>query len=290
MRRFAAALILVAGVAGCSPLTALNATVPPDGVTVLRDVAYGDDPRQTMDVYEPPSGAGERPMVVFFYGGSWKSGDRAEYAFIGRTLAKLGYVVAVPDYRLYPQVRFPGFMADGASAAAFAARHAGEYGADPHPFVMGHSAGAYIALLLALDPEYLSQAGLDRGALRGAIGLAGPYDFHPPEYPDVAPIFDGFDDGRTQPVRFADRGAPPLLLLAGDADMTVRPYNTAHLADAERAAGGEVRSVFYPGVGHTGLLLALTPLFKGNAPALDDVTSFLTKYRGRTLAGLTLKP
>lgn len=267
---------LLAGLlSACSPLGVLNATVGSGGVTVRRDIAYGDGPRRMMDVYLPPGGGQGRPLVVFFYGGSWKYGDRADYRFMGLALAKRGFVAAVPDYRVFPEAPFPGFVRDGAEAVAYAAAHAAEYGASPRPFLMGHSAGGYIALMLALNPAYLSAAGFDRAGLSGAVGLAGPYDFHPPDYPDVAAIFAASPEPDTQPIRFADGRAPPLLLLQGGADTTVRPYNARNLAAAETAAGGAAEARFYPGVGHIGLLLSFAPWFEGKDPALEDASAFI---------------
>lgn len=267
---------LLAGLlSACSPLSVLNATVSGGGVAVRSGIPYGDGPRRMMDVYLPPGPHAGRPLVVFFYGGSWKYGDRADYRFMGVALARRGFVVAIPDYRVFPETAFPGFVEDGATAVAFAAAHAAEFGASARPFVMGHSAGAYIALMLALNPSYLDAAGFDRAKLSGAVGLAGPYDFHPADYPDIAPIFAAAPEPDTQPIRFADGRAPPLFLAAGEADETVRPYNTANLAAAVRAAGSAARTRTYPGVGHIGLLLAFAPWFESKAPALDDVAEFI---------------
>lgn len=86
----------------------------------------------------------------------------------------------IPDYRLYPETTYPGFMDDAAAAVVWARAHAAEFGADPQRiFLMGHSAGAHIAMLLTTDRHYLAQHGVDPHALAGAIGLAGPYDFLP---------------------------------------------------------------------------------------------------------------
>jgi acetyl esterase/lipase len=260
----------------CSPLAVLNATVPAaPGVTVLRDIPYGDGPRQKLDVYEPAGGGAGRPLVVFFYGGSWKFGDRADYRFMGLALARQGFVAVVPDYRVFPEAPFPVFLQDAAAAVAYAAAHSAEFGADARPFVMGHSAGGYIALMLALDPAWLAAAGFDRAKLSGAIGLAGPYDFHPPDYPDIAAVFAGSTDEQTQPIRFVDGHAPPLLLLQGEADDTVRPYNARNLVAAVTKAGGTADARFYPDVGHIGLLLAFTTLFESKARALDDAAAFI---------------
>jgi acetyl esterase/lipase len=266
---------------GCSPVQLLNATVPTGGVTVTRDVPYGPEPRQKLDVYQPSAPQPGRPGVVFIYGGSWNTGSKRIYPFVAATLARQGVLVFVPDYRLYPEVRYPAFVQDCARATVWAQRHAAEYGGrGDDMFVMGHSAGAYNAAMLALDPAFLRAAGGDRGSLRGMIGLAGPYDFLPMTDPEVIGAFGGRrDDPATQPISYADGQAPPLLLLAGADDKTVYPKNTLNLARAVRAQGGAVESLVYPGVGHIGLVISIAPIFQGKDPALQDILAFIAAHK-----------
>ncbi len=273
--------LCAAVLAGCSPAALLNATNSEDGVSVDRGIAYGDGPRRKLDVYRQQNATGLRPLVVFFYGGSWRTGDRGTYAFVAVPLAARGAVVVVPDYRLYPEVAFPDFLDDNARAVAWAVAHAAELGADPHRlFIVGHSAGAYNAAMLAVDPRWLARAGLDRSRIAGVAGLAGPYDFLPMTDPDITPVFAPVDDGlASQPVSFVDGRNPPLLLLAGDADTTVRPANTRSLAARVNAAGGMAQSRIYPGVGHVGIITAFAPLFSNRAPVLDDVWRFIQQQR-----------
>ncbi len=262
-----------------SGLRLLNATVPSGGVRVTRDLSYGEGPRRALDVYQPPGSGQHRPLIVFFYGGSWKTGSKGEYRFVASALARRGMVVAVPDYRLYPHPVFPGFLQDGAEAVAWATRHAARCGAAPHPFLMGHSAGAYIALMLALNPDYLGAAGLHREQLAGAVGIAGPYDFHPSRFPDIAPIFAAAEEASTQPIAYADGANPPLLLLSGSADTTVRPANTLNITTRVAAQGGQVTTRIYPKLGHIGILLAFAPLFRRKAPVVADIERFVRAHR-----------
>jgi acetyl esterase/lipase len=274
-----AAPLLALALAACSPAALLNATVSSSGITVTHDIPYAPGARGTLDVYRPTLPGG--PLVVFLYGGSWRMGDKAMYAFVGRPLAALGAVVVIPDYRLYPEVQFPAFLDDNARAVAWAAAHAADLGADPRSiFVVGHSAGAYNAAMLALDPAYLARAGLPRDRLAGVVGIAGPYDFLPIVDPDIIPVFASVDDGpASQPINHVDGANPPMLLLAGDADTTVRPRNTRNLVRRIGAAHGQVENLVYPGVGHIGIITAFAPLFAGRAPVLDDVWDFIQRHR-----------
>ena len=270
-------VILLLAVAGCSPADLLNATVSAAGSTETMNVAYMPGLRGTLDIYKPAHAGG--PLVIFLFGGSWTSGDKSTYPFVARPLAARGAVVVVPNYRLYPEVRFPAFLDDNARAVAWAIAHAAELGADPHSiFVVGHSAGAYDALMLATDPAYLARAGTSRDCLAGVVGLAGPYDFLPSNDPDVIPVFGPANIPANQPVAFADGHNPPLLLLAGTDDTIVMPRNTTSLAQHVQAAGGPVESRLYPGIGHIGLITAFAPIFAARAPVLDDVWSFILRH------------
>ena len=267
--------------AGCSAVGAFNALAPADDGARLAaaGLAYGELPRQRLDVYAPPGAAG-LPAVLFLYGGGWNSGSRADYGFAGRALAARGCVVAVADYRLVPEVRYPVFLEDCALALRWLRDNAASHGGDARKlFAMGHSAGGYNALMLALDPGLTRGAGLRGQVLRGAIGLAGPYDFLPLDVPESQQAFGGTPDlPRTQPVNHATSFAPPTFLATGADDDVVYPRNAKALASRLKAAGRPVELHVYPGVGHAGLLLALSPPFRAQTPVLDDVARFIASH------------
>jgi acetyl esterase/lipase len=267
------------GVAGCSPLTAYNALTPADGGAVLArsDVAYGRHPRQTLDVYVPANRPTAAPVVVAFYGGSWNSGRRQDYAFLGKALSAQGFVVIIADYRLVPEVRFPGFLEDSADAVAWTYRNAATFGGDPaRLYLFGHSAGAYNAAMVALDGRYLRRAGIDPAVVKGVAALAGPYDFLPLDLDVTRAAFGGAADlAATQPINFVSPGAPPMLLATGADDTTVYPRNSEALAERLRRVGTPVSVRRYPGIGHIGIMLALSRPFRGNAAVLADVAQFV---------------
>ncbi|QYE34211.1 alpha/beta hydrolase [Polymorphobacter sp. PAMC 29334] len=276
----AGAAVALAGCNNLATLNRLNALTPGDGGIVKRidGAAYGSDQRQRLDVYAPADATAPLPVVIFFYGGGWNSGYRGGYAFAARAIAARGFVVVVPDYRLVPQVRFPAFIDDGAAAVRWTVDHIAASGGDPKRIaVAGHSAGAHIAMMLALDGRYIAAAGAS-GAIKAVVGLAGPYDFLPFDQPSAIAAFGKAPDPRaTQPISFVRADAPPALLLTGDADDVVRPRNSRALAAALRLKGAKVEEKEYPGVGHVGLLLALSKPFRGKADVLDTMTSFLRR-------------
>jgi acetyl esterase/lipase len=242
---------------------------------IARDLAFAPGPRGTLDLYRPRrmTAGSKLPVIVFFYGGSWNSGDKSGYGFAGRALAAQGFLVAIPDYRLVPEVRFPAFLEDGAAAVRWVRANAGRFGGDPDRIVIaGHSAGAYNAAMLSLDPRWLGE---DRRAVRGFAGLAGPYDFLPLDGPITRAAFGGAADlEATQPVNFAGPGDPPTLLMVAGEDRLVGRRNSANLASALAKAGVPVETRTYPNVGHAGLVTALSTLFRGKAPVVRDLTDF----------------
>ena len=256
-------LVLFAGLAltACSPLKVLNALVPEGGMQRNPGIAYGDAPRQRLDVYSPRAQAAQSPapVVVFFYGGRWQEGERASYLFVAESLTAQGFVVVVPDYRVYPAVQYPGFLEDGARAVAWTQREIARFGGDPkRVFLMGHSAGAHIAAMLAYDEEFLAREGLKRSDLRGVIGLAGPYDFLPLTDADLVGVFSAAPSlEATQPIRYVRGGEPPSLLITGDADTTVKPGNTVRLAARLREVGSTVEERHYASLNHYTLVARL---------------------------------
>lgn len=276
----AGALLAGALLSACSPLGVINALTPADSYRLTADVAYGPDPRQRLDVYTPRSASPTNgfPVAVFFYGGAWNRGDRADYQFVGAALASKGILAVLADYRLYPQVRYPDFLTDSARALAWAHRESARLGGDPgRLFVMGHSAGAYNAAMLALDARWLKAEGLAPSILAGWIGLAGPYDFLPITNADAQPVFFHPDYPKdSQPVAFAGKTSPRSFLGAATTDTLVNPErNTRQLADKLAAAGVGVTQRFYDKVDHITLIGAFAWPLRPMAPVLDDVAAFV---------------
>lgn len=263
---------------GCSPLKVLNALTPGSTFSRTAGISYGSDPRNQLDVYTPTQAADDAPVVVFFYGGSWNSGSRSDYRFVGEALASRGIVAVLADYRLYPQVHYQGFLEDSARAVGWTREHIGQYGGDASRlYVMGHSAGGYNAAMLALDPKWLASVGMKPSMLRGWIGLAGPYDFLPIENPDVKPVFF-FPNSPpdSQPINHVSAASPPALLIAATDDTLVNPQrNTGGMARRLREQGVPVRELYFSKPGHATLVASLSRPMRSLAPVLDEVVSFI---------------
>ena len=267
---------------GCTSLQMLNATVSHRGYSRTTDIAYRIDPRQKLDVYVPQKMAAPAKVVIFFYGGSWRGGSKTDYRFVAQALTSRGFIVVLPDYRVYPQVIFPAFVEDGALAVRWVRDNITNYGGDMnHVYLMGHSAGSHIAALLTLDARYLKAVGLDRNVIRATATLSGPYDFTP--NPWDRPVF-GMRTNETainpdiEPITFVDGKEPPMLLVQGLRDKIVAPANAVNLAARIRAAGGEVDYKTYPKRGHASVVVALVWPYQWLAPVLNDVTDYFNRH------------
>ncbi len=261
--------------AGCSPVRILN-VLAPDRL-VASGIPYGADPRQVLDIYSP-RGIGPFPVAIFIYGGDWSSGDRRMYRFVGAALAEQGFLTVIPDYRLYPAVRYPDFLRDCAAALAWTRREIGRHdGTEDPPALIGHSAGAYNVAMLTLDARWTAEQGLDRTRdIARSVGLAGPYDFLPFGTAMLRDLFSTAPNPiDTQPITYADGHAAPMLLLAGTADRTVRPSNTIHLAARIRSRGGDVEEKLYKGVDHREIIGAFAGPLRFLAPSLADSVGFM---------------
>jgi acetyl esterase/lipase len=265
---------------GCSPLAPLNAVITKDTYTLLADQPYGDDERQRLDVYLPVDGLNEAPVVVFFYGGSWRNGDRADYAFVGEALASRGIITVVADYRVYPEVTYPAFVQDSAAATAWTRAHQQDWQAQSQPlFVMGHSAGAYNAAMIALDARWLAAHDLTPSMLAGWIGLSGPYEFLPIINSDVKPVFHHPNTPKqSQPYYHAGPDSPPALLMAATPDKLVDPQrNTGQLAEALREAGVNIETHYYKSLHHVTIVLVMAKPFQWWEPIVDQVHDFVMR-------------
>ena len=263
-------------------LEIFNALVPKDTSSRLveRDVSFGQNPRQRLDIYAPTTGTGPWPVVIFIHGGSWSSGNKNPYEFVGRAFAAQGYLTLVPNYRLHPENKFSAFVEDAANVIDWATHHASEYAGKPSEiFVAGHSAGAYNAALAILDKHYLAVLGTDQSAIRAVALLAGPYDFLPLDTAVSISVFGKVPDlPSTQPINFARADAPPFLLLHGSADTTCLPRNSISLAAKLNTAGANASVKIYDGVSHVGIMMSLARPLRKRVPALADAVAFFQSH------------
>jgi acetyl esterase/lipase len=275
------ALMLVLSLCACSGEKALDAFVPKTGYQLHQGIAYGTDARQKLDIYVPDHLKNPSCTILFFYGGRWTTGERKLYRFVGQAFASKGCVTAIADYRVYPHVRYPVFLEDNARAFVWLHAHAKEYGGDPNRiFVAGHSAGAYNAVMLAVNPVYIKHAGGNPSWIKGVIGVSGPYDFLPFDSADVVDIFSPEkNDALTQPIHYVHAGLPPMLLVTGAVDSQVKPKNTINMAAKLRQFNDPVTVHIYPDAHHESIILSLLNGFRGKTPLLHDIDAFIQEQK-----------
>ena len=245
-----------------------------------RHIPYGPQRRQQLDLYLPKSGE-VRATILYLYGGGWVSGARWYYWLFGRAMAARGFAVVVADYHLYPAAKFPAFVEDAALAFKWTRDNVAKWGgSSSRIFVMGHSAGAHIATLLALDPSYLGAHGLAPPAIKGVIGLAGPYTLNPLKWPGVKDIFASAADAPhgARPIKLARNGAPPMLLLHGARDRIVKSDASVFLANALNDAGSKAASKVYPSIGHFEIFAAYLWGWRWRASVLKDTEAFIEEH------------
>jgi acetyl esterase/lipase len=269
--------ILTCLTSACSSVDLLNRSIPRSSFHLSADIAYGPTSRQVLDIYVPTKRSTDMPVVIFYYGGSWDSGSKKDYLFAAEAFAASGFVTVVPDYRVYPEVKFPALMDDPVQAAKWVVDHIQKFGGDPRRvYLAGHSAGAHLAVMMSVNPYYLNQVGLRPADFRGTIGLAGPYDFLPLKSARLMEIF-GPEEMRwqSQPIAFVDGKNPPMLLLTGMRDHIVWPTNSIHLTEKIQQHQGQVDLIRYPEYGHVDLVAKLAKPFRGNSPMLNDILNFI---------------
>lgn len=258
----------------CSPLYLVNTlSTQSDSITVVHQ-RYGKEHRQQLDIFMPERIVAGSPVVVFFYGGSWKRGEKGNYGFVGHSLSSKGYITVIPDYRLYPEVTFPAFVEDGAKVLAWVSEYVEQ--ARNGVVVMGHSAGAHTAALLALDQSYLEATGQPFSIISGMIGLAGPYGFDPMKYRSTRPIFADVEViEKAMPVTFACSAMIPLLLFHGADDSVVFPENSRELKRRVYECAGNVKYFELDDIGHFSIVLGLSDSFLAEDAIQSSIEIFL---------------
>jgi len=278
-------LAIAAISSGCTKFDLLNATVPSCGYQRTIGLSYGQIPRQKLDVYRPrniqPNATPGTPVILFFYGGYWTNGEKNDYRFVAQAITREGFMAVVPDYRLYPQTTFPGFIEDGALAVRWVQDHIHQFGGDPNRiYLMGHSAGAHTVALLTLNPQYFEKVGLDQNAIRATVGISGPYDFVPDQWD--GPAFNSkpgeISDPAIEPIHFANGHSKPMLLMQGLRDDLVQPKTAEELASAIQQDGGEAKVLLYPKLGHADMVLAMAWSFRWLGPVMHDAAEFIRQH------------
>ncbi len=265
--------------AACSPTRLANASAPLNGLTVTRDLKYGPDARNALDLYAP-AGARRAPTVLFIHGGSWTGGSKDDYRFVGESLARAGYVTAIMSYRLAPRNRYPSYIQDAAQALRWLRDHADEHGGNPDALnVVGHSAGAYNALEVTLNARWLAEAGVPITSVRSVVGIAGPYDYDFRQGNTKNAFPENATPEQVMPSRHVRPDPPPTLLLVAAKDQVVGPENAQRMLAALQARRADVTLTTLPGVDHYTIIGALGRNLQFLGGTRAAVLAFLDQHR-----------
>jgi len=259
------------GLVACAPVNVLNGITPSDSFSKNKDVSFGELPRQKMDVYIASEPREAAPVIVFVHGGSWDSGSKDIYKFLAEGFTKDGFDVVVPNYRLYPEGRYPTFMEDNALAVAETAKRFPN-----RPIaLMGHSAGGYNVLMLGLVPKYLEAVGVDRcSQIAGIAALSAPVGIVPLKAEPLITIFPDRFTKEDAPLNQVNGRAPKMFLANGEDDKTVYPDNSVALGEKINARGGNAEVKIYPDMNHTDAVKVLSRRFDGDSELKADLVRF----------------
>lgn len=272
LKPIAAFLTTVTALAACAPVSILNGITPSSTFDRTKNVSFGEGDRDELDIYRADEPKKDAPVLMFVHGGSWDSGSKGIYKFLAEGFTKSGYDIVVPNYRLYPQGRFPDFIEDNAKAVSYTA----ETFPDKQIVLIGHSAGAYNVLMLAMRDEYLRTAGVDRCAkILGVVALAAPTGIIPLDSEPLITIFPDRFTGDDAVLNNVTGPAPSIFLGHGESDTTVYPRNSTALAEKITARGGSARVEIYPGQSHIDVVKVLSRHFDGDATLKADIVNFI---------------
>lgn len=261
---------------------AVNLPVKFEENQVSKNISYGRRAYQSADIYRSEICKKDCPVIVFFYGGGWVSGEKETYPFLARAFTDQGYVVVIPDYAKYPDVKFPEFIKDGAKALSFVEKNIAAYNGDPNNIIIaGHSAGAHLGAMLTYNPLYLQDEKFDHSRIKAFFGFSGPYAFTPEEEPYI----DIFGPPEKYPemkvTNFVSENPIPAYLFNGVEDNVVPTKSMCKLAVSIHANNGSAVTKRYEDTDHIDMISAFSYTF-GREDIRKDVFQLLKKALERS--------
>lgn len=239
---------------------AVNRLTPKKGYRTLHNIAYGLRARHRLDLYISESG-NHRPLIVFVHGGAWSHGDKRDYRFVGEAFARFGYDVAVINYQLAPQHKFPCYVDDLALALEFLNHQQSKFAISTAKIaLMGHSAGAFNIASLLYNPRNFESP--IRQNIRTIIGIAGPYHFDYKGDPLAEPAFNQqVPYQQVMPYYFVEKNDIQHYLFLADNDQLVEPKNSYDFQEKLLEQGNHCEVRVIPRTGHVSIMGSVSSLF-----------------------------
>ena len=196
-------------------------------IKIIKDICFNTENKKPLhaDLYLP-SGLESFPLLVFFYGGGLENGDKKQMAHVALEYVQNGIAVALPNYRSYPEVSYPSFIVDASYAVKFFEKEIKKYGNCEGLFIGGHSAGAYLSLMLSFDPYYFEQIKFNPSKICGVISASGQptTHFNILKYRGIQADWVVIDEAA--PVFHITENGPPLNIYCTDNDIKNRLEQT----------------------------------------------------------------
>ena len=271
-----------------SALNIVNGITSNGSVAVSKDILYGDESLQDLDVYYPKSLAHAMqaqssiddtyPMVVFVHGGSWENGNKEDYAFVGQSFAQAGYVTVVMNHRKAPKYVYPKYVEDTAKAIAWSYENAAMLHADPQRIaVIGHSSGAFNTVAAVSNADFLAPYGIKPSDIKAVVGIAGPYSYDFRQFSNARAFPVDATPDEVMPDRQLKGRQPPYLFLTAENDQIVHDTNTIKMTQALKNYGATVETGVIKGASHATSIGAMAPPLRWVNEVRAQVLTYLEK-------------
>lgn len=252
----------------------INGLTPKKGYSIKPNIAYGLKARQRLDLYISNQNK-HKPLIIFVHGGAWTHGDKSAYKFVGEALSRFGYDVAVMNYHLAPEHKFPSYVTDLAVALNYLQQQQNKLGiSTTNIALMGHSAGAFnIASLLYHPQHYDLQI---KHNIKAMIGIAGPYHFDYKGDPLAEPAFDqNVPFEQVMPYYFVETNAVKHYLLLAENDQIVKDSNSLDFKLQLEQKGNHCEIRVIPKTGHISIMGSVSSLFSRFFKTRSEIINIL---------------
>lgn len=265
-------VLLISIFTSCTPVSFLNGITPSKSYLLEKNVSYGSLGSQVMDIYQARAKKENSPIIVFIHGGSWDSGSKDIYKFFAEGFTSEGYDVAVPNYRLFPEIIFPDMLHDTAKAVAYLSN----LFSNRKVVLIGHSAGGYNALMVSMNKHYLKEQGISVCSLiSGVVSISSPTGVYELKKEPLVTIFPDRFKYNDAPMAYVDNATPSLLVINGLADKVVDPQNAIILSEKVNKRGGQSVLKLYPDTNHTQAVQVMSRYFDDNISLKSDILNFI---------------
>lgn len=254
----------------------INGLTPKKGYSIRHNLAYGLKARQRLDLYISDRKQ-QKPLILFVHGGAWRHGDKSAYKFVGEAFSRFGYDVAVLNYHLAPEHKFPSYVTDLAVALNYLEQQQAKLGISTENIaLMGHSAGAFNIASLLYHPEHYDLT--IKQNIKALIGIAGPYHFDYKGDPLAEHAFEHdvpFD--QVMPYYFVKNNSVKHYLFLAENDQIVKDKNSLDFKLQLEQQGNHCEIRVIPKTGHISIMGSVSSLFSRFFKTRSEIIEILDR-------------